>query len=75
MAPVFIKQNGRTVAVMLDIDEFSRLQRLADLAEDYRDIIAGLESPTIPQDEVHSEVDAMIESAFAGDHDPSLRSG
>jgi prevent-host-death family protein len=61
--PMVITQNGRPVVAIVEIAEFERVRRLAELAEDYRAIIAGLEGPSLSHEEVWQEMEARIKAA------------
>jgi prevent-host-death family protein len=61
--PMIVTQKGRPVAAIVEIREFERLRRLADLAEDYRAIILGDEGPGIPHEVVMAEIDEEIRRA------------
>jgi antitoxin YefM len=63
--PMVITQRGRPVAALVEIGEFERLRRLAEVAEDYREIIAGQDGPWLAHETVWKEVAARIEQANA----------
>jgi antitoxin YefM len=61
--PMVITQKGRPVAALIEIGEFERLRRLADLADDYREIIAGQDSPSLSHGDVWTEISARLGGA------------
>jgi prevent-host-death family protein len=58
--PMVITQKGRPVAAVVEIGELERLRRLADLAEDYRAFIVGMDGPGIPHEVVMEEMKEEI---------------
>lgn len=63
--PMVITQHGRPVAALVEIGEFERLRQLAEVAQDYREIIAAQEGPWLTHKTVWKEVAARIEQAGA----------
>lgn len=61
--PMVITQKGRPVAAVVEIGELERLRRLADLAEDYREIILGGEGPWLTHKEVWDDLYAKLDEA------------
>ncbi len=73
--PMVITQKGRPVAALIEIAEFERLRQLADLAEDYKGIIAGSDGPWHAHESVWQEIDDLLKQAGTGRDDAGTATG